>query len=66
MLGWLNRIREGAEIAGLIARAVRGARDLIEARAMLAKAAEAGDLDPALSRVISAQARARAFEESGR
>lgn len=65
-MGWLDRIKLGKELLGLVGTALDSARDLAHARELLSQAAQRGDLDGPLRTVLSAQARARTYERTGR
>lgn len=65
-MGWLQRIRQGLELLDTIATIAGKAADISEARKLAAKAAERGDLDLSLQRVIDATARSRTYEKTGK
>ncbi len=65
-MGWIDRLRQAGELLSTIETIVEGARDLAHAKELLHKAAEKGDLDHALSRVLKGQSRARQYERTGR
>ena len=64
-MGWLDRIRQAGELLSIVERAIQGARSIAEARELLGKAAERGDLDEAFGRVLAGQRRAERFERTG-
>ena len=65
MMRFLDRLRQAGELLDLIERIVSAARSLPEALALLHKAAERGDLDKPLEKILKGQQRARRFEENG-
>jgi hypothetical protein len=65
-MGLLEKIRKGMELIDTIGTIVSKAGDLAEARELVAKAAQRGDLDVALGHVQRGQARAKQYEDTGK